>query len=123
MIRNGIDCKIVVICIIFIVVLIIGRSCVIKYNNRYDIADDKVYNTNEYSTFTAKIKKIEVVNNKIYIVDYDEHVFELSFNPELLLLEDDDLIEMIFKSKYRDNNIIKVDSYNMYGFLSYYGDE
>lgn len=81
--------------------------------------------------FVAKIKSIHDTpyNNRFYsdsfyIVDYDGHVFDLKFNPELLLLEEDQYIKLYYDIKYYDKNVIMVDDYVMYGVLEseYYGN-
>lgn len=83
--------------------------------------------------FVAKIKSICVAqycelryrsDQRFYIVDYDGHVFDLEFNPELLLLEEDQYIKLFYDINYYDKNVIEVDDYIMYGITEneYYGN-
>ena len=97
--------------ILFSIIAVISMFLV-SYNA---IKDDTTTTNSKYS-FVAKVKRVEIVNNKFYIIDYDGHIFITDFNdPELLYLEDGSYIKVYFNTDIEnDTAITDINDYDLY---------
>lgn len=75
--------------------------------------------------YVVKVKRVEIgpimmgndidtgVNNTVYIIDYDDHIFYTYFSPELLFLDDGEYIKVYYDIEYFNTNIIKIEKYKI----------
>lgn len=68
-------------------------------------------------TITTQVDKVYIDNDTTYIVDKDKHVLCLEFNPEHLLIEDDQYIKVHFSAEYEDSNVIKDCKVDIWGVV------